>query len=527
MTDQLNRSIENFSTPESVERFTLEVAVNKPHRLRQYLGRATIVACGVVGAASALFTQHPDTERTIGPTNIEAAVTFSQSVEVSGLAAADTSYGIGLDVDIKAPELNKIPEISSRISPIAKQIADKSNEETVLELIQKEYSSEISSMKNELIRESLLYMAMGALAGSYVSAKTIEKLSGNRQNWKFIACSSTAAMMLLSGAAYQSLGNLDTTDMAERLSKGLRQPFDEYILTSTSDMLVNLESLNLETQKQIRRVVTISEALSQKPNISPVDSQTWVIYSDAHDLPTVPSTLQTIAQTSNANAVLGLGDYGNTGESLEMELMDGLQFESTEFIGYDDIKKCTSWNQQTDVCALLGDPIPHGALSDNHDPRSIYNTFSNLGMISLDDAHSFQGIPIYALSGACYVESTDCRGDNAKKVNRDFAIEQLNRLEMSGQPMPEVGFFASYDAAEEFVGKVDTLFIGGRHQFSVEERGGSRLIYLDTVSQGFPRGAKQAGSLIIKMSTDGTLLECNSVQWQSLSQSEPSIKPCY
>lgn len=526
MTDQLNREIEqsNFSNFETAVEALPES--RETHRIRQILARGAIVACGVLGAAGSLFALQPSGEKIIGPVTIEAGVSYSPKVEVLGLEAADSKYGIGMDVDIKAPDLDKLEEVSNRLTPLVSKITEKENSQTVLQLVQTEYTPEINEMKRELILKSALALGVGALAGSLISAKALEKISTKQHNWRVVLGATAAGLMLVGGAEYQSLGNLQNEQMTEQLGQELRQPFDQYLLTSTSKMLVNLDSINQETQKQISRIVNIVSTLEKTPTITSEEAQTWVVYSDAHDLPTVPGSLQAIARSSNADAIIGLGDYGNKGEEFEMELMDGLSFESTSFIGYDDITSCKTWNQIHTECVAPGNPIPHGALSDNHDPKSIKNTFESLGMVKLDNKSSFQEIPIYGLSGACFVESDNCRGDNAKKMNQDYAIRQLELLKSSERTIPSIGFFASYDAAEIFEGTIDTLIVGGKHEFKVEMRKGSKIIYLDAVSQGFPRGAKEAGALIIKVTTEGKLLECSNIQWQSLQQSNLAINPC-
>lgn len=522
MTEQLNPEQILPTFPEDEQLIQIE----PPHRLRKFIARSAIVACGVLGAATSMVALQPDAERTVGPVSLDAHVVFADDIEVLGLPAADSSFGIGMNVGVKVPDLDELPQISRRLAPITQQIASKDNHDTVLNLVKKEYTPEINSMKNELIRESLLYMGMGALAGSFLAAKVLERFGQDRQSWRFITTSSLIGILIISGAEYQSLGSIDAEQSANRLSHELQRPFDEYLLTSTSDMLVNLDTINEETSKQIARIVKISSALTQKPPETPQKAQTWVIYSDAHELPTAPATIETLAQSSNADALLGLGDYGNTGSEFEMDLLNGLKVDATSFIGYDDIRTCKTWNNVKDVCAQRGIPYLHGALSGNHDPASIIDIFKNLGMIDLDQSRQFNTVPIIALSDACFVDSEGCRGDDTKTKNQQYAKDQLIRLEASGDPMPKIGFFASYDAAEEFVGKIDTLIVGGKHKFSHDSRDGSEIYYIGTVGQAFPRGAKEAGALLISLLPDGQLVQCNNVTWQTLQTSGPKIEPC-
>lgn len=525
MTEQLIPE----QTPHYSPELAPETPPDSPHRLRTFLtrnaARAAIVACGVLGAGAAMVSQQPDAERVIGPVSVDTQVVFSPDVEVIGLPVADTEYGIGMDVSVKV-RLDNIPEISRRLAPLAEQIASKDNHKTIVELVGDEYAPEINSMKHELIRESLLYMCFGAIAGSFAAAKIIEKLGSERQGWRFLLASGMAGVLLVSGAEYQSLGTIDTNKSAERLSQELRQPFDKYLLTSTSDMLVNLDSIDTETRMQITRLVRIIGALNQKQPEEAIDSQTWVIYSDSHELPTVPGTVETLAQSTNANAVMGLGDYGNTGNEFEMGLLGGFAFDKTHFTGFDDIRTCASWNVPENVCDQRGDILPHGALSGNHDPANILDIFKDLGMTNLDQMGSFNGIPIFALSDACFVDSPGCRGDDARTVNQQYAENQLIRMEANGRPLPKIGFFASYDAAEVFFGKIDTLIVGGKHEFSHVERKGSEVYYVGTVGQAFPRGAKEAGALILSLGADGTLLQCGDVSWQTLGLSNPKIGSC-
>lgn len=522
MTDQINRECLEVVSKEQVAAPQDEPS----HRIRSFLAKSAIVACSTLGAAVSLISQQPSAERTIGPVTIDADVAFGQDIEVLGLSAADSKYGIGMDVSIKAPDLEQIPEISRRLAPISQQIASKNNNSTVLELVQEEYYPEINSMKNELIAESLLYLGVGALAGGYLSAKVLERLGQDRRTWKFIVASSMAGMLVVGGAEFQSLGSVNTTEAADRLSTELRQPFDEYLMTSTSDMLVNLDSINDETRKQIARLVRISNALSRQPSIAPTDAQTWVIYSDSHGLPTAPETIETLAQSANADAILGEGDYGNTGNELEMDLLDGLSFDGTNFIGFNDIRSCASWDTQNSSCTKRGDRLPHGALSGNHDPAIILSLFDQLGMDNLDKAKTFNGIPIISLADACFVDSSGCRGDDAKTVNQEYAKQQLFDLQSSGDPLPKIGFFASYDAANEFIGEIDTLIVGGRHEYSRKSKDGSDIYYVPTVGQAFPRGAREAGALILSIQSDGTLLQCSNVSWQTLQAKSPTITDC-
>ncbi len=522
MTDQINRELSEVMDVELAPIPQIEPT----HRLRSFLAKSAIVACSTLGAAVSLISQQPSAERTIGPVTIDADVAYGQDIEVLGLSAADSKYGIGMDVSIKAPDLEQIPEISRRLAPISQQIASKNNESTVLELVQKEYYPEINSMKNELVAESLLYLGVGALAGGFLSAKVLERLGQDRRTWKFIIASSMAGMLVVGGAEFQSLGSVNTTEAADRLSTELRQPFDEYLMTSTSDMLVNLDSINDETRKQIARLVRISNALSRQPSEIPEDTQTWIVYSDSHGLPTAPETIETLAQSANADAILGEGDYGNTGNEIEMDLLDGLSLNETNFIGFNDIRTCDSWDALKSSCSKRGDRLPHGALSGNHDPENIYSIFNQLGMINLDQARSFNGVPIFSLSDACFVDSPGCRGDDAKTVNQEYAKHQLIDLQNSGDPLPKIGFFASYDAADEFIGEIDTLIVGGRHEFSHKSKDGSEIYYVPTVGQAFPRGAREAGALILSIQSDGTLLQCSNVSWQTLQARTPTITSC-
>lgn len=522
MTNQLSREINVEPIPFPEQQLPEEPS----HRLRSFLAKSAIVACSTIGAAVSLISQQPSAERTIGPVTIDADVAYGQDIEVLGLSAADSKYGIGMDVSIKAPDLNEIPDISRRLAPISQQIASKNNESTVLELVQKEYYPEINSMKNELVVESLLYLGAGALAGGFLSAKVLERLGQDRRTWKFIVASSIAGMLVVGGAEFHSLGSVNTTEAADKLSTELRQPFDEYLMTSTSDMLVNLDSINEETRKQIARLVRISSALSGKQSTVPTEAQTWVIYSDSHGLPTAPETIETLAQSTNADAILGEGDYGNTGNELEMDLMDGFSVDETSFIGFNDIRLCNTWDTLKNICTARGERFPHGTLSGNHDPKVILSLFESLGMTNLDKADSFNGIPIISLADACFVDSEGCRGDNAKTVNQDYAKQQLISLQSTGQPLPKIGFFASYDAADEFIGEIDTLVVGGKHEFSHKSKEGSEIYYVPTVGQAFPRGAREAGALILSIQADGTLLQCSNVSWQALQAKTPTIAAC-
>lgn len=522
MTDQLSRECIPVVNPELGPD-----SHNEPtHRLRSFLAKSAIVACGVVGAATSLMTQQPSAERTIGPVSIDAEVALSPDVQILGLTAVDSKYRIGMDIDFKLPEIKEIPDISRRLAPITQEIASSQNETTILELVQEEYSPEIKSMKNELIRESLLYLGVGALVGSYASAKILEKLGQDRRSWKFIVASSFAGVLVVGAAEFQSLGNINTEKAAERLSIELRQPFDEYLLTSTSDMLVNLDTINEETRKQIARLVHISGALTKQQPEIPQNAQTWVIYSDSHGLPTAPETIETLAQSANADAIIGAGDYGNTGNEFEMDLMDGFELNGVSFLGFNDIRGCKTWEESNETCTKRGELLPHGALSDNHDPIEIVSLFPTLNMTNLDQSNAFNGVPVFALSGACYADTIGCRDDEAKTINQEYAQEQLVRLQSSAEPMPKIGIFASYDAAEVFAGSIDTLIVGGKHEFSRVSKEGSDIYYLPTVGQAFPRGAKEAGALIISVSDDGTLLQCRNVSWQALRVESPNIAAC-
>jgi hypothetical protein len=147
-------------------------------------------------------------------------------------------------------------------------------------------------------------------------------------------------------------------------------------------------------------------------------------------------------------------------------------------------------------------------------------------MDNLDKAKTFNGIPIISLADACFVDSSGCRGDDAKTVNQEYAKQQLIDLQSSGDPLPKIGFFASYDAANEFIGEIDTLIVGGRHEYSRKSKDGSDIYYVPTVGQAFPRGAREAGALILSIQSDGTLLQCSNVSWQTLQAKSPTITDC-
>lgn len=520
MTDQRNHEITTVVGPE------LETQIEPSHRLRTIAAKSVIVACGALGAAASMISQQPSAERTIGPVSIDAEVAYSPTIQVLGLTAAESRYGIGMDIDIKAPDLDEIPDISRRLAPIAQTVASNKNESTVLELIQEEYTPEINGMKNELIAESLLYLGVGALAGSFLSAKLLEKLGNNRQSWKFVLASTVVGVLAVGAAEFQSLGNVNSDNSAERLSQELRQPFDKYLMTSTSNMLVNLDSINEETRKQIERFVGITNSLSRFQPAIDADSQVWLVYSDSHVSPTAAETIETIAQAANADAITGLGDYGNTGNDLEMDVLDGLAMDQTYFIGFNDIRTCKTWDELSDICKERGELLPHGAVSGNHDPEKIVALFDQLGMTNLNEATSFNGISIVSLADACFVDSVGCRGDAVETINRDYANNQLIQLKASGSPMPKIGFFASYDAADVFIGEIDTLIVGGKHEFSHITKDGSEIYYVPTVGQAFPRGAKEAGALILTVKSDGALLQCSNVSWQTLKTKTPSISSC-
>jgi hypothetical protein len=521
MTDQLN----NEFTPEAVPERAL-VQVEQSHRIRSFVAKTAIVACGAIGAATALFTQQPNTERTIGPVGVEAEVAYSPEVQVQGLTAAESMYNIGLDVEIEFPNPEEFPDISRRLSPIAQNITSGKDKATVLELIQREYSPEINDMKNELVIESLLWLGAGALIGSFMGAKAMERLGQDKHSLKFIAATTLVGALIVGGAEFRSLGGINTDDAAEKLSQELQQPFDKYLMTSTSKWLADLKGINEETRKQIERFVGIINTLSRYQPAVDDESQVWLVYSDSHLYPPAPETIETIGQAAKVDAITGLGDYGNMGNDLEMDLLGGFTRDQTEFIGFDDIKTCITWDSLLDMCKERGDRLPHGAISGNHDPGKIAALFDKLGIANLNKAKSFNGVSIFALADACFVDSEGCRGDNARIVNQEYAENQLEILKSSDEPVPKIGFFASYDASEVFIGELDTLIVGERHEFSHVTNDGSEIYYVPTVGQAFPRGAEEAGVLILTIKPDGTLLQCSNVSWQTLKVKTPSIASC-
>ena len=508
----------------------IEPVVSSNSGLRKFLGGVAVVAGSIAGAWGGIGIVSPSAERTIGPSPVEATVSWGNSVDVVGISVADTKL-IGADIDPKIDlSQQNLDQSIRRLSPIVEEF-EESGDQAAFRMFLDEYDKEINDLAIELGIKTTAVIALGALIGAWSTLKLIEKsklypdkTKNSTYQLRHVALGTVMAILGSgSGVAY-NISQLSSNEVEERLTSELEKPFKEYLQTGTSKMAFNLEQISEETQVQIGRWLRITRSLTETKTVDTSDQQTWAVYSDPHNLPTVPSVLESISRAGEVDALIGLGDYNNTGSDFEMDSLGGMSIGKVSFPGFNSIRSCEKWEPNGQDCQVEGQAYKHGVLSGNHDPKRLLGEFSLFGFTDLNQAKSFSGIPIVGLADACFVNS-DCHNGEYKKRNREVAEEYALKLDKRAIP-PKIGFFASEEAAKAFYGKLDTIMVGGSHEFKSEVKDDTLIIHVGSIGQGFPRTSESASMILITVKKDGGLASCTNISWQTMKIEAPSLAPC-
>jgi|GEM_PF-6121289 len=295
---------------------------------------------------------------------------------------------------------------------------------------------------------------------------------------------------------------INLEEVKPRVEEIASQPVQEYLLTGTSKMVPNFKSINDALALQLDRFTGIGTAIengSQALIVPPsdvIESKTYLIVSDPHNLPTAPQLIEAVARAGAVDGIIILGDFLNTGAQFELDSLAGYSIGETNFQGFDDIKTCVAYI--ADGCKEEGDPFEIFALSANHDTRTLMDALAELGIRSLEaDPPDFLKGQI-AMNDACFVEETTCQGGIYKEVNAQAGAEVRDSIDFSDDNInkPTVGFFASDSAAREFQGSLETIIFGGGHRFSYGDENGTEAIEVGAVGAGFPRVAEYSNVVI-------------------------------
>ncbi len=528
MTIELERSTELL--PELHDYPQPGTELHGPGRIRKALGALAVVTGGALGAWAALGVAQPSAERTIGPGPVEATVGWGNSVDALGISIGDTRL-IGADIDVSIDlSSENVHQSIQRLGPIVETFDDEGNE-AAFEAFLSEYDAEIKGLAIELGLETTGVIALGAVAGAWSTLRLLEKAKfrvrpdSHVKRIQHVAAGTVMAVLGAGAGVTYNAYQLNSEDVQKKVIRELEQPFRDYLQTGTSKMAFNLNELSSEARTQIGRWLRITNSLANTDPSAAEDTYIWGVYADPHNLPTVPATLETIGRSGNIDALIGLGDYNNTGADFEISSLQGATIGDTPFIGYDDITSCESWEDNGLTCDQPGPPFPHAALSGNHDPTDMADIFDTLGLEPLHEIPEFHDVPVIALNDACYVDQS-CHGDEYRERNAAQGEAYLAELLENNRPLPKIGFFASSEAAKPFYGYLDTIIVGGKHSFSVSEEESSTIVHVGSVGQGFPRTSKQASMLLIQVDDEGGMTDCINISWQTLRRAQPKLEPC-
>ena len=566
---------------------------------RKFMTKAFIPLVGILGGGAALNIVQPSQTIRVTAVNVDITTSIGNSVTLFGDDIADTT-GIGATVKVGTINNDQYPQAFSDFRVVfAPTSANKPpNKDETLSRINDLYQGKALWLLIKLAGENIAIFAVGYASADalrrngvknikkmlvdsleknpiYYNSRLDEKPFGHeaiyiinhlreflnehiegRPNssqklFNTLVCGATVCVLILGGNAYQLSNATDTT---HKIEGAVRSPINKYLVSNTSTAAADLSDVTENVGDNLIRITDINSDLREAKKAidaneaNEVNTFTLLVTSDSHNLPVVPTTTEAIARASRADAIIGLGDWLNTGKGPEKDALGGLPIGETKFSGYDDILTCVGYDAERN-CIKEGAQFPFYGLTGNHDTKDLMEVLNKLGVKDLTKERPDFLPNVFALNDACYVDGNDCGGNyhQNEKVYAEAALVKFKE-KYSGKNAvnkPRIGLFASEDAAKVFIGEIDTIIHGGAHVFKAYEKNNSKVISIGSIGKGFPRGAPYANAALLEIAStpggaikeiDGykvalpdrmNVLDCKSLQWDPYQIRTEALAPCF
>ncbi len=535
---------------------------------------------GLAGGFAAVAIVQPTEEFRAGP------IVLQQTVEVGSVSTFSgeplfKAPPFRIDVDLKIMDKADTPKAIQEIKEIYTSDSGTPNAKDVEAAISSKYKQPFMNQLHRLIAQTALVFAGGAalamrarnqvfnlikrgclhctnstiqtfnLLSRQISRNNpepkqlkefdIPNIEGIKLKYRgfFVGVGRDVALGLtMSGAMIGISGSqIDIDKVQPRAEDIASQPVREYLLSGTSKMVPNFKSINDELALHLSRSTRIGRAIEngsenlQVPPSDIIESKTYLIVSDPHNLPTAPQLIEAIARAGDVDGIIILGDFLNTGAQFEIDSLGGYTIGDTHFQGFGDIKTCVEY--LSGECKTEGKPFEIYALLGNHDTKTLMTELSKYGIKSLSNEPPSIFENQLTLDDACRVDGIDCQGEGmANKLNKQAGVELKDSVDFSADNVnrPTIGFFASKIAALEFEGSLDTIILGGTHEFKNQEKNGRQTIEVGAVGAGFPRMHDSSNVVVVKFdrTPNGVKLSnCVSAQWDPFNANEDlTVESC-
>lgn len=498
--------------------------------LRRAAGIGLVALCGVAGSYGALYASNPQSSEVIGPARITLQTDVNGSVDVANAPLTDTSFGIGGEADIELTIASEdTAKIAAKLPAVAEQMSKTKTGEGAFDIFTEAYKPELDELAKDIALKTAGVLSVGALGGLGLGL-----LLARRANLWIPPTIRTKQGLLAGLLVVSSLGisagemsltyvSVDKKEMVGNFERQLKDVISENLSTTTRKKLYDLDAVGDTVRRNLINAFRILDVYPSNDD----GSQTIVIGSDEHNNPLAPRDYAAIAQAVQADGIISAGDTVDNATPLEQQLAEeGITGYGVHFEGYQQVTSCEAYDANL-ACTKPGKRLPFGILQGNHHLENFDDFIRKTGLINLDHATAFLGVPIAALNDAC-IGTIDCTDGKGKVANREQAEQYLDDLKNSGQELPQSIVVASQDAAEVFAGTIPYIFAGGKHKFSVDEVDGSNIIYLGTIGQGGIRNAPEASALVVKMGKQGDVLACQVARWQAFDDKiTPSVGDCF
>lgn len=492
------------------------------------------------GGLGAVQLVNPSEEIRTGPINIEMTVQVGSQSTLLGEDLTD-SLPFSVDVDLEVADLRDQPKAIEEITYIYGSDSRATSSSEIKAKIEELYGPDFDNALRNLGIKTVLLFSAGATTSVALTNFALKKINGDHINpgrtpIKKLAIPAVAIILAATTATILPVSKVDRSALMPRVEEILADPVEEFLLTGTSKMAVNFDTVSEGISTQLSRAMALEDALAraartQQPRTD--ESASYLIVSDPHNLPTAPMLIEDLARAANVDGIIILGDFLNTGAQFEIEALFGIQIGETQFQGFDDIKSCKV--MVGSVCDEEGNRFPIYGLSANHDVTNMENVFKLLGIIPLSTEFPEFLEGQVALDDACFVDDPSCQGEGAHaQRNQEKAGEHFIERDIGvdeGSVAPTVGFFAQSDAARVFEDNLEVIFTAGRHKFSSEKNGERVFIEVGSIGQGGPRPSNTSNAVIARFSRspDGPveLESCTSAEWDLYGPPQRvSVSPC-
>ena len=530
----------------------IQMTSKKIFFLKKSLILLTFLTISIAGGAGVLSAIEPSESIRIVGFSLQFNVSAGSSARLLGEHIAD-SRGIATNIDVKLIKNSDYPKAIEDFKSIYRPDKNKKEPTKALALqrLQDLYQNKGMVLVYKLLAKYILIFSLGFASAYILSAVIFEKIkrSINKSLDVKPLSKKTIILSFLTGVLISILFfGLNVyhlshdKNITKRIESVIAAPIDEYILTGTSKSAANFETINTEINKELKRVTELEKSLrkgSKELGTQESKQVSFIIASDSHNLPSTPLTLQNLLRASNADGSILLGDFLNAGAQFEIDSLSGIKIGDVTFSGYNSIFKCKSYDAKQN-CTSDGGRFPLYGLTGNHDTSNFKTELEKLGIGDLT-RNEVEELPnIYALDDFCHVD-TKC-SDDYHEANKKYAEQELEKFKekysgINANDKPEVGFFASEDAAKVFIGELKTIVHGGKHLYGSEVKSGTKIISVGTIGAGFPRGAKYSNAVLLtfdvknndanSVNPSSSLSSCQSIIWDQYLPNKAKINQCY